>query len=267
MSEEGGATSFHVPPDAYDRHAGRYSPALAAQLMRVAEIRAGQTALDVGCGPGALTRALADALGPEAVSAIDPSPPFVEACRHRVPGADIRLGKSEDLPFGDAAFDAVLSQLVVNFMTDPVAGVSEMRRVAKPGAMVAAVTWDYAEGMTLLRKFWDAARLTDPEGAAQRDEAAVMRFATRSELEGLWRNAGLADVRSGELNVSAEYESFDDLWDPLGRGVGPAGAYAVALAPRRRASLRSELHRLLGSPKGPFTLPGRAWYVSGRVGP
>jgi SAM-dependent methyltransferase len=260
-----GADSFHAPPEAYDRHAGRYSPALAAEMIALAEIRAGQRALDVGCGPGGLTKALAETLGAEAVAAIDPSPPFVDACRRRVPGADVRLGGAEELPFGDLEFDAVLSQLVVNFMTDPVAAAREMRRVAKPGALVAACTWDYAEGMTLLRRFWDAARLTDPEGAAQRDEADVMRFSTPSELEGLWRDAGLEEVASGELNVHADYDGFGDLWEPLESGVGPAGAYAVALDSGRRATLRRELYRLLGSPEGPFTLSARAWYVKGRV--
>ncbi|HEX8853995.1 MAG TPA: methyltransferase domain-containing protein [Thermoleophilaceae bacterium] len=265
MPDARGAASFHVPAEAYDRHVGRYGPALAAELMKAAEIHPDQRALDVGCGPGALTRALADALGADAVAAVDPSPPFVDACRHRVPGADVRLGAAEQLPFDDRRFDAVLSQLVVNFMADPDLGVSEMCRVAKPGAVVAACTWDYAGGMTLLRRFWDAALLVDREGASARDEAAVMRYGTPPELEVLWRDARLAEVTSGELNVSARYESFDDLWDPIESGVGPAGAYAVALEPRRRAALRSELHRLLGSPDGPFTLPARAWYVTGRV--
>jgi SAM-dependent methyltransferase len=260
-----GAATFQIAAEAYDRFMGRYGPALAAALIQAAGVAAGQRALDVGCGPGALTRALADALGPDRVAAVDPSPPFVEACRQRVPGADIRLGAAESLPFDDDAFDAVLSQLVVNFMTDAAAGVREMHRVARPGAVVASAVWDYAGEMALLRSFWDSATAVDPEGAAARDEGTVMRFAQPQELGGLWREAGLEDVTTGELRVRADYESFDGLWAPLERGVGPAGAYVASLDPPRRAALRDELRRRLGAPAGAFTLPARAWCISGRA--
>jgi hypothetical protein len=105
----------------------------------------------------------------------------------------------------------------------------------------------------------------DPEGAAARDEGRIMRFCAPDELHGLWTDAGLSAVTGGELSVSAGYEDFDGLWEPLERGVAPSGAYTVALDPPRRAALRDELHRLLGAPDGPFTLAARAWYVVGRV--
>jgi SAM-dependent methyltransferase len=260
-----GAASFRVAADTYDRFMGRYSPGVAAALLAAVGVAAGQRALDVGCGPGALTRALAGALGADHVAAVDPSPPFVEACRARVPGADVRLAAAEQLPFDDGAFDVVLSQLVVNFMTDAPAGVREMCRVARPGAVVASAVWDYAGGMTLLRSFWDAARQVDPEGAADRDEGRVMRYCNPEDLGQLWREAGLGDVTTRELRVSADYEDFDGLWAPLERGVGPAGAYTAALDPQRRAALRDELHRSLGSPAGPFALAARAWCATGRA--
>jgi SAM-dependent methyltransferase len=267
MEGPAGAATFQTASDAYDRHIGRYGAALAAQLLKAARVTPGQRALDVGCGPGALTDALAARLGPQRVSAVDPSSPFVEACRRRVPGVDVALGAAEELPFDGGRFDAVLSQLVVNFMTDARAGVREMSRVARRGGVVAASVWDYADGMTLLRRFWDAALLVDPEGAPAHDEGRVMRFCTPDELEGLWREAGLVDVKTSELLVSADYESFDSLWEPLEHGVAPSGAYAVALDPPRRRALRDELERSLGSPPGPFTLSARAWCVVGRVPP
>ena len=265
MGGSGGASTFNAPADAYDRHIGRYGSALAAELIRVAGVAPGQRALDVGCGPGALTRALAARLGSASVAAIDPSPPFAAACRDRVPGADVREGAAEALPWEDGTFDAVLSQLVVNFLDDPARGVGEMRRVGRPGAVVAACVWDYAGGMTLLRRFWDAALAVDPEGAAACDEGRVMRFCAPDELRGLWSDAGLDGVTGGELSVSADYEDFADLWEPLERGVAPSGAYAAGLDPARRAALRDELRRLLGVGDGPFTLAARAWWVAGRV--
>lgn len=267
MKSPAGAATFQAPAEAYDRHIGRYGAALAAGLLKAARIRPGQRALDVGCGPGALTQALAARLGARQVSAVDPSAPFVEACRRRVPGADVRLSAAEKLPFHNGRFDAVLSQLVVNFMTDAPAGVREMCRVTRRGGTVAASVWDYADGMTLLRRFWDAALRVDPDGAAAHDEGRVMRFCTPQELERLWREAGLADVRTSELRASASYEDFDALWEPLERGVAPSGAYAAALDPARRAALRDELRLLLDSPRGSFTLSARAWCVLGRVPP
>lgn len=147
---------FRAPAGAYDRFLGRYSPALAVALADFAGVEPGMRALDVGCGPGALTAVLAARLGAENVAAVDPSEPFVEACRARIAGADVALAAAEALPFGDAAFDAVLTQLVINFISDPAAAVRELARVTRPGGVVAACVWDYGGEMTLLRTFWES---------------------------------------------------------------------------------------------------------------
>jgi SAM-dependent methyltransferase len=257
-----GAATFRVAADAYDRFVGRYSPSLSAALIGIAAVEPGMRVLDVGCGPGGLTRALADRVGGENVAAIDPSEPFVEACHARVPDADVRIGAAEDLPFADGSFDRVLSQLVVNFMADAERGVREMARVSVADGRVAACVWDYGEGMTMLRTFWDAALEIDPEAE---DEGRTMRYGSRSELEALWRSAGLEDVETGQLVATAEYESFDDLWAPLPTGVGPAGAFCASLDPERQDALRASWSRRLGDPHGSFGLEARAWYVVGRA--
>jgi hypothetical protein len=153
----------------------------------------------------------------------------------------------------------------VNFLTDAPGAVREMCRVARRGGVVAACVWDYADGMTLLRRFWDAALAVDPEGAAARDEGRVMRYCSPAELEELWSGAGLRDVRGTELRATARYDGFADLWEPFERGVAPSGAYAASLAPAARAALHDALELLLGRPAGPFTLTARAWCVVGRV--
>lgn len=264
MRDVPGAETFRVAAEAYDRHIGRYGPALAALLVAAAGLRPGHSALDVGCGPGALTAALAERLGADNVAAVDPSEPFARACSERVPGAQVEVGAAETLPFGDASFDAALSQLVVNFMSDARAGVGEMRRVTRSGGTVAAAVWDYADGMTLLRRFWDAAVALDP-AAANLDEGASMPYCRPDELRELWRAAGLQDVETSELAVEAAYSDFDDLWQPLESGVGPSGAYAAGLPPERRNRLRDALHRRLDTGDGPFRLTARAWCVAGRA--
>lgn len=262
MSESRGARMFASAED-YDRFVGRYGPALAQSVVRAAGVRRGQRALDVGCGPGALTRHLVDLLGADHVAAVDPSPAFVDACRARNPGVDVALASAESLPFDDDSFDVVLAQLVVNFMADAHAGVGEMRRVTRSGGVVCAAVWDYGDGMTLLRSFWNAAAAVDPVGG-QRDERNV-RFTTPGELRDLWIESGLNDAEASEAVVSAAYDSFEDLWQPIEAGVGPAGAYVAALASPARDDLKRELRARLAVGDGPFQLTARAWIVTGRV--
>ncbi len=260
-----GAETFRASAEAYDRFVGRYGAPLAAAHIAFAGVAPGMRALDVGCGPGALAQALAEQLGAAAVCAADPSQPFVDAARERLPGVQVVRAPAEALPFDDDGFDAVLSQLVVNFMRDPVAGVREMARVARPGAIVASAVWDYAGEMTLLRAFWDAAREVDPERGAAADEAVVMPWCEEDALGGLWRKAGLRDVRCGALTVSAAYASFADLWAPLPTGIGPAGAFCASLDDERRAALHDAYRRRLGVGDAPFELSARAWAVAGTV--
>ena len=260
-----GAETFRSSADAYDRHVGRYGASLAAALIAFARVEPGMRALDVGSGPGALTAALAERLGEARVAAAEPSEPFAEACRARLPGVQVVAASAEELPFADDAFDATLSQLVVNFMPDPEAGVRKMARVTRPGGVVASCVWDYAGEMTLLRAFWDAARDVDPARGAAADEGVVMRWCGEGELEELWRNAGLSDIRSGRLDARAVYTSFEDLWAPLPTGIAPSGAFVKSLDDAGRAALRDAYRSRLGVGEEPFELSARAWAVAGTV--
>jgi SAM-dependent methyltransferase len=262
MNDAPGAETFHVPAEAYDRHVGRYGRELGRMLCACAEVQPGGSALDVGCGTGALTAALVDALGPDRVSAVDPSPQFVAACRERFPDVRVEEAQAERLPFGDAAFDHALAQLVVNFMADATAGVREMRRVTRDGGTVAAAVWDYAGEMRLLRCFWDAATEVDP-AAARRDERD-MPYCTPPELETLWADSGM-EGRVVPIVVNAHYDDFEDLWAPIEQGAGPSGAYAASLDDAHRAELRGELRRRLGVSSDAFELSARAWVISGRA--
>jgi SAM-dependent methyltransferase len=245
--------------DAYDRFMGIHASKLAPPFADFAGVRRGMRALDVGCGPGALTSELVKRLGPEAVSAVDPSEPLVAAVRTRHPQVDVRRAVAECLPFDDGAFDVSLAQLVVHFMTDPLVALGEMRRVARSGGVVAACVWDHGGGTGPLAVFWAAVHSVDPDAAGEGDLAG-----TRSgQLEALFRGAGLRDVVETSLATRVEYSTFDAWWEPFTLAVGPAGAYLAGVDDAAREAIRDACLRALG--EGPFTIEGRAWAARGKA--
>jgi SAM-dependent methyltransferase len=253
------SVGFTVAAESYDRFMGRYSVPLAPQLAAFGGIAAGQRVVDVGCGPGALTTELVRRLGAENVAAVDPSEPFVAAARERHPGVEVERAAAEELPFPDDSFDAALAQLVVHFMSDPVAGLREMARVTRAGGVVAATVWDHAGGQGPLSAYWDAVREHDPEV----DDESTLAGAREGHLAELFGAAGLRDVEETALEVSVEHATFEEWWEPYTLGVGPAGTYVARLDDAGRARLREACRDRL--PEAPFTLTARAWAARGVV--
>lgn len=262
MDEVEGARSFAVAGETYDSFMGRYSVGLADLFADAAGVVAGDTALDVGCGPGALTGALVARLGADAVSACDPSPSFRDACAARHPGVVVKLGRAEAVPFETDSVDHAMAQLVLHFVSDPQQAAREMARVVRPGGTVSACVWDFDDGMELLRGFWDAALSIDP-GAP--DEARTLRFGRPHEIADLFASVGIDGIVESTLNVSSTYASFDELWNGFLAGVGPAGSYCLSLTPDHRDALRAALSARFGSPNGPFTLAALARSATGQV--
>ena len=238
---------------------GRYSSPLSPQFADFAGVTAGQRVVDVGCGPGALTAELVERVGPAAVSAVDPSEPFVAAARARNPEVEIEHGAAEQLPFADQAFDAALAQLVVHFMSDPAKGLDEMRRVTRQGGVVAACVWDHAGGQGPLSPLWEAASALDPEVEGE----SRLVGAREGDLARLFHAVGLTEVDETALHVAVEYESFAEWWEPFTLGVGPAGSYVAGLDADRRRELQERCRVSLG--EGAFTVTARAWTGRGLV--
>jgi len=253
-------SGFFTSTSAYDRFMGRFSGPLGPLFADFAGVEAPGRALDVGCGPGALTAELAARLGAVNVAAIDPSEAFVEAARDRNPGADVRHAPAEEIPFADDTFDVALAQLVVHFMADALAGLGEMARVTRPDGVVAACVWDHHGHTGPLSPFWTALEEFDPAAESESQLAG----SREGHLGELFREAGLTDVEESSLSVGVEFESFEEWWAPYELGVGPAGAYVVKLDDARRGELR-ELCRTR-MPEPPFTVTGRAWAARGRAG-
>jgi SAM-dependent methyltransferase len=234
---------------------GRYAEPLAAVFAAFAGVGAGDKVLDVGCGVGALTAHLRSA-GAE-VAAIDPSPPFIDAIRTRLPDVDVRRGIAEELPYGTAAFDAALAQLVVHFMTDPVAGLRQMARVTRRGGVIAACVWDGPTGA--LAPFWDAVHMIDPDV----EDEALRSGAPKGHLAELFEAAGLRDVNEDSIAVDVVHPTFEEWWEPYTYGVGPAGDYVQRLDDDARARLELVTRERMGS--GPFTVTATAWAARGTV--
>jgi ubiquinone/menaquinone biosynthesis C-methylase UbiE len=249
--------SFDVAATAYDAFMGRWSRRLSGALADTAGITSGMRVLDVGCGTGALTEELVRRVRATDVSAVDPSSSFVSAMRDRFPDVDVHEGSAERLPFEGGRFDAALAQLVVHFMADPVAGLAEMRRVTRPGGVVAACVWDYAGNRGPLGVFWDAAR------EIRSDVRNESRLAGTREghLVGLFEDAGLEHVSQSVLQATIEHATFEEWWDPFTKGAGPAGAFVAGLDADEVDRLREACERRLDA--RPITVRAAAWAARG----
>ncbi|MFE0605041.1 class I SAM-dependent methyltransferase [Streptomyces sp. NPDC058892] len=266
--DAGGPSDVWARGDAYERYMGRWSRRVAELFLARLGAPAALRWLDVGCGTGALTSQVASRCRPRTVLGLDRSGEFVRAARAAAPvPARFAVADASALPLCDAVFDAVVSGLALNFVEPPEAAVAEAARVVRPGGLVAAYVWDYADGMALLRLFWDAAAAVDPAAAAL-DEGRRFPLCRPDPLRALWTGAGLTDVTVGSVEVPTVFTGLEDLWEPFLSGQGPAPGYVATLAPAARDRLRTRLAATLpAGPGGSVRLTARAWTVRGRRPP
>ena len=237
---------FRVGGDAYDDFMGRYSTSLAPLFADFPGVHSGARVLDVGAGTGALTAELLSRGA--SVAAADPSPEFADVLRTRFPNLEVEEAPAESLPWGTGVFDVALAQLVVAFVSDGPAAVAEMARVAR---RVAVCMWGVAE----VDMFAAIDRTAETIGSSRASEPR--RYRTPRELHDLLAPHG--EVENAELDVIAGYQDFDEFWQAMDRGVGPAGQWVASLDAERRERAHVELYKELGSPEGPFELKARAF--------
>ncbi|MDQ4128051.1 MAG: methyltransferase domain-containing protein [Actinomycetota bacterium] len=252
--------------DAYERYVGRWSRLVAREFLRWLAIPPGGRWLDVGCGTGVLIQSILDHAGPRGVVGIDPSASYVAFARDRVSDARARfeVGEGQALQVPTAAYDAAVAGLVLNFVPQADRAVAEMTRAVRQGGTVAAYVWDYADGMQMMRRFWDAAVALDP-GARELDEGERFELCEPEPLSRLFRAAGLGEVEVRAIEVPTDFRNFDDFWSPFLGGQGPAPSYAMSLSEERRAELREQIRADLPIDEdGPIALVARAWAVRGR---
>ena len=253
---------------AYEGYIGRWSRLVAREFVDWLAQPAGLRWLDVGCGTGILTGTILDRSDPAFIVGVDPSQPFVDHARQAVadPRVTFRVGSAELTGCDDASVDAVVAGLVFNFVPDLGAALAEAQRVVGPGGTVAGYVWDYAAGMQLLRRFFDAAIALD-HGMRAHDEGVRFPITHEGQLAAAFEAAGLVDVDHRPIEVPTVFRDFDDLWTPFLRGTGPAPAYVASLDEPARTALRDGLRASLSEePDGTIQLTARAWAVRGRRG-
>lgn len=251
--------------DAYEPYIGRWSRLVATEFIDWLALPTGMRWLDVGCGTGALTQTVLARASPVSVTGVDPSDGFLGYAQDRTKDqrATFCLGDAQALPFTDSAFEAVVTALVLNFVPDPALAVTEMKRVLRPAGTCAAYVWDYAEGMQLIRHFWDAAIALDP-GAGHLDEAQRFPICNPTSLLSLFRECGFNQTECRIIDVPNVFKNFDDYWLPFLGGQGPAPTYCSALSDDRRAALRERIKATLPvEPDGSIRLTARAFAIRG----
>jgi SAM-dependent methyltransferase len=247
---------------------GRWSRRLAPRFLAWLGVPAGAHWLDVGCGTGALTTAIADHADPASVVGCDPAVPFVEYARSRShdPRISFVVAGAGGLPRRADGYGSVTSLLALNFLPDPGAAVREMGALVAAAGTVSACVWDYAGRMEFLRHFWDAATATDP-AARELDEGARFPVCRPEALVDLFRAGGIEDVRCEPIEIDTAFASFEDYWRPFLGGTGPAPSYVASLDAGRRARLEQRLRQDLSRGRsGPLALTARAWAVRGAAG-
>lgn len=250
----------------YEPYVGRWSRLVGRRFLQWLAVPAKADWLDVGCGTGALTQTILEHALPRSVTSIDPSPAFIEYAKAHVEGerATFEIGDARALPVKTASVDAAVAALVLNFVPDPARAVAEMTRVARPDGIVAAYVWDYAEGMALMRYFWDAATALDP-AARDLDEGVRFPLCRPAPLTELFQLADLRDVDVTSIEVSTDFRDFDDYWSPFLGGQGPAPGYVTSLDEAHRRALADRIReRLPIASDGAIHLTARAWAVLGR---
>ena len=254
-----------VDAEGYERLMGKIAAKLSAAFMDFTGHPPGQKILDVGCGTGMLTFALAARGDHAEIAGIDLAEPYVDyARRHNTdPRLSFGIADATSLPFPDASFDRAYSQLVIQFLTDPFPAVTEMRRVVRPGGMVAATLWDGYGGQPHLRMLWDTASALgfDPSRSLFRP------LDGEGEMAEMWRRAGLTEVKQDMITIRIGFDNFADYWTPFLSGDAPAGELVAGLTPEQRAVLEKQVRHvfLSGRPDGPRSFVISAWICRGIV--
>jgi len=249
----------------YERFMGRWSALVAQKFIEWLAVPPGGSWVDIGCGTGSLTKLILETKEPKEVVAIDSSSEFISHARRSIANPIVRfqVGLAQALELESNSVDAAVSGIMLNFVPEPKTAITEMIRVTKPGGYIGIFLWDYAEGMEMLRYFWDAA--VELDGNAKKyDEGIRFPLCQKGQLESLVEETNLKQIEAKAIKVTTLFQNFDDYWLPFLGTVGPAPSYNMSLSRKDRQKLENKLRESLPvADDGSISLMARAWAVKG----
>lgn len=250
---------------AYERFMGRWSTLAVQKFLSWLDIVPARIWLDVGCGTGSLTKLILEKYQPKEIIAIDSSSDFISHAQRSIvhPSVHFRVGLAQSLEIDSDSIEVVVSGLVLNFVPQPKEAILEMIRVTKPGGKIGIFLWDYADGMQMLRYFWDAAVELD-KNAREHDEGVRFPICRKGQLESLIKEVGLKQIEATAVEIKTVFQSFDDYWQPFLGKVGSAPSYVSSMNPENIQKLEEKLRTSLPiDTDGSISLTARAWAVKG----
>jgi SAM-dependent methyltransferase len=254
-------------PDIYERFMGRWSARIADPFLDFAGIQPGQRVLDVGCGTGTIAYALAQRGC--TVTGVDASEPYLDGARRRRSHASIAYehGDARALTHGTAVFGASVSMLAIDVIPEHEKVASEMRRVTRPGGVVACGTFDFWGGFAAEHMLLDTGAVLDEGLRIVRDFLRSRPLVKPGGQAQLWRQTGLRDVVEVPIVVSFDFESFDDYWTSLATGPNRVAQRVKAMPAETREEIQrfTKLAYLAGSPDGPRSFAAIIRAVRGMV--
>jgi SAM-dependent methyltransferase len=229
--------------DDYERFMGRWSRAIGEKFLAWLAPSTDCRWLDIGCGTGAFSELILRRCAPKSVAGIDPSQAQVEYARKLLPDATFQVADSMELPFGENEFDFAASALVLHFIPDRAKAFAEMRRVLRPGGVVAGYTWkrtattDFAPYVPMLRG------VESVGGEALR--SPLVPEGSRDGMRASLAAAGFDDIAVTEIEVHQSFRDFDEYWEVQTLSFSPPGKSVARLNDAQRTRLRDLLRETL----------------------
>jgi ubiquinone/menaquinone biosynthesis C-methylase UbiE len=247
--------------EAYEQFMGPWSGEVGKAFLAWLQPPTAAQWLDVGCGTGILTELICNSCAPASVTGVDAAEAQVaRACRVRkLRQAQFRLGDAQALSFPDASFDVVVSALVMNFVPDRVRAMLEMRRVARPGGLIAACVWDFAAELSPSAPLRRAMRMMgiDPPPIPGTNASGLTMLAD------LFHQAGLNAVMATSFDVAVSFRNFDDFWASQTPSYAPTTKVIAALSRTDRQALIEAVRADLRPLPGGLGYSGQANAVKG----
>ena len=224
--------------DRYDNFMGRWSREVAKQFVEWIDADEALSWLDVGCGAGMLSQSVAEQSTSSKVTGIDPLENSIVAARQHPNNAGIvfEVGDAQDLPFDDDQFDIAISGLMIKFIPDKVKAIREMKRVVRPGGIVALYDWDMDSNMNTTRHFWSAVSEVAPERMEDRATDRTPMTETES-LAQFFEQSGLGNIEQRTISFSTKFRDIDDYWEPITNNVQNVGKFYDTLSEIQRADV------------------------------